>query len=64
MLDARWIEQGLAAQGIPVYEADLPYLQHLLYTINQAQAPRYIRIYSSTCINVWRLWLKAHLRFS
>lgn len=39
MLDPRFIKQSLALHGVPVHNKDIPYLQHILYTIYQAQAP-------------------------
>jgi len=36
MVDANFIRQGLHLQGLPIYEADIPYIQNLLCTINQA----------------------------
>jgi len=38
MNDINFIRQGLYLHGIPVYEADVPYIQNLLSTVNQAQS--------------------------
>ncbi|MFD1363379.1 hypothetical protein [Lentibacillus salinarum] len=32
------IRQGLYLQGLPVYEADIPFIHNILCTMNQAQA--------------------------
>lgn len=32
-----FIRKSLYLQGLPVYEADIPYIYQLLYTINQAE---------------------------
>lgn len=34
---SNFIRQGLYLHDIPVYEADIPYIQFLLHTVNQAQ---------------------------
>lgn len=39
MYDTNFIKRGLARQGLPFYEADLPYISQILDTINQAKAP-------------------------
>ncbi|MBP1970477.1 hypothetical protein J2Z83_002598 [Virgibacillus natechei] len=36
---ASFLRQSLYLQGLPIYEADLPYIHHILYTINEAEAP-------------------------
>ncbi|GAB3059058.1 hypothetical protein [Virgibacillus ainsalahensis] len=37
MNDANFIRHGLYLQGFPVYEKDIPYIQTICHTINQAQ---------------------------
>ncbi|TFJ92400.1 hypothetical protein [Lentibacillus salicampi] len=37
MNDAKFIKQGLYLQGLSVYEADISYIQNILFTIEQAQ---------------------------
>lgn len=37
MDDAHFIRHGLYAQGFPVYETDIPFIQNILYTVEQAE---------------------------
>lgn len=37
MYDSHLIRERLYLQGIPTYEADIPYIQLLLHTVTQAQ---------------------------
>lgn len=39
MDDTIFIRVGLRLQGLPLYEMDIPYIQNILYTMKQAQAP-------------------------
>jgi hypothetical protein len=38
MDDANFIRQGLHLQDLPVYEADIPFIQQIRFTIKQAEA--------------------------
>ena len=38
MNDPYLIKHELCAQGLPVYEGDIPYIDNILTTINQSQA--------------------------
>lgn len=42
MDDANFIRQGLQMQGLPVYEADIPYIQQIRYTMYQAQTSLHV----------------------
>lgn len=37
MNDANFIKQSLHLQGLPIYKTDIPYIQNILYTMNEAQ---------------------------
>ncbi|RKQ28180.1 hypothetical protein [Oceanobacillus halophilus] len=37
MCNINFIKQGLYVQNLPIYEADIPYIQDMLHTIQQAQ---------------------------
>jgi len=37
MNDEDFIKQNLYLQALPVYEADIPYIHQILYTVNQAE---------------------------
>ncbi|GAB2574077.1 hypothetical protein [Gracilibacillus alcaliphilus] len=37
MDDANVVKQSLHVQGLPIFETDIPYIQNICYTINQAQ---------------------------
>ncbi|WP_100011152.1 hypothetical protein [Lentibacillus sediminis] len=38
MVYAHYIRQGLYNQGLPVYETDIPFIQNILYTVEQAES--------------------------
>ncbi|GAA0488728.1 hypothetical protein GCM10008986_13150 [Salinibacillus aidingensis] len=42
MIDEAFIRQGLYVQGLPVYTTDIPYIQNLLLTMNQAQTSLHV----------------------
>ena len=48
MDNATFIKNGLHLQGLPVYEADIPYIRNILYTMNQAQ----VALHASPYLNM------------
>lgn len=38
MNDTHCLKRGLYVQGLPIYEADLPYISNILSTIKQTEA--------------------------
>ncbi|WP_077618632.1 hypothetical protein [Bacillus sinesaloumensis] len=41
MNNSNFIKQSLYFQGLPIYETDIPHIQRILFTVNQAQRSLY-----------------------
>lgn len=62
MHGTNFIKKALYVQGFSVYQADIPYIHNILYTINQAQANRHTELIGTNRLRLKRnsCWYAIH----